>query len=116
MSLLLTETELQSHEHPCVAFLGDAPWICTGTQKVWSNTWPCAGLLPKGMASLDLAGPILHGKHPRIRTPSLDSKAPNLLPVSKGLDEKEVAAFRVSKSTLTPQSKGTQDTLPRGWY
>lgn len=89
MALLLTETELQCHEHPGVVFLGEAPWMCTRTQKVWSNTQPCTGLLPKAAASLDLAGPILHGKHPSIRTPSSDPKAPNLLPVSKGLDEKE---------------------------
>lgn len=90
MALLSTETELQSHEHPRVAFLGVALWVWTGTQNVWSNTWPCTGLLPKDTASLDLAGPILNGKHPEIRTPSLDPKSSNLLPVPKGLDEKEM--------------------------
>lgn len=91
MALLLTESELRSHGHLGVAFLGDALWMSTGTQKVWSNTQPCACLLPKGAASCDLAGPCVpHGKHPRIRTPSFYPKAPSLLPVSKGLDAKEV--------------------------
>lgn len=109
VALLLTETELQSHEHPKVAFLGDALWVCAGTQKVWSNTWPCTAMLPKDTVSLDIAGPVLHGKHPGIRTPSLDPKGSNLLPVSKGLDEKEV-----NNGTLTPQSRAPRS--PWGWY
>lgn len=116
MALLLTETELQSHEHPSVAFCGDALWMCAGTQKVWSNMWPCAGLLPKGTASLDLAGPILHGKHSRIKTPSLDPKAPLICCLyPKVWIRRRWAALRVSKGTLTPLSRGTQGTLPRGW-
>lgn len=46
MALLLTETELQSHKYPGVAFLSDASWMCAGTQRVWNNRWLCTGLLP----------------------------------------------------------------------
>lgn len=55
---------------------------------MWSNTWPSAGLVPnKGYS---LTGPIHRRKHPEIRNPSSDPKAPRLLPTPEGLGENQV--------------------------
>ena len=112
---------LQCNKYLGVAFLGDAAWMCPGRQKVWSNMWPSAGLLPN--EGYGLAGPIHRRKHPGIRTPHLDPKAPNLLPASKGLDENRVGCPRGrsvgSRAHSLLRRGGTKGTLLRegaaGW-
>lgn len=79
-------TELQSHEHPRCLSLVMHRGYAWAHRSCAATCGPALACFPR----VQLAASILHGKHPRIRTPSLDSKAPDLLP---GLDEKDEVVF-----------------------
>lgn len=87
----------------------------TGRQKVRSSSRPSAGLLPS--EGDGLAGPIHRRKPPGIRTPTLDPKAPHLLPASKrfGWEPDGLPRGQVGRrqGMLAPQSEagGAQGTL-----